>query len=352
MIIVDTPRQHAGLRQLHEAVHDHLAGAVQTAFERRQITDARRQVVVAGTHGRQGGAIVRVVALAQLQRVHQCIRQRADTDLQGSTIAHQGARVQAQGELDHVHRFARQGEQCLPAGAIVQHDIEEIRVDFRLVADERQVRMHHADHQRPRRAGRGDAIQQIGSHIRIARETVALASAFSAHRDQLREQVDSGTDQIACDMGVVHADVVALGLRDTEHGAGLQIELMHADVLGQRIGVLCCNVIQVRIIRAEVPGKKRLKKPPLQFALRVRPRQRQCCIQSHAQAGIRGDAPVKRIEQHVRLAQAQRHRHAQIAVRMLEHALDAGFDILNKRSLPAHSRFPVVRRTSSQIAHR
>ncbi len=143
--------------------------------------NARSKIMIGRTNRGNSVAIVRVVLVPQLQRIDQRIGQRTDADLQGAAVTHQRACMQAEREFSHIDRFARQREQCFPACRVVEHDIEEVHVNFCIVADERQIRMDHAHHQRPRaRPAGGNAIEQIRGDIGIGCKAVTRVPAIFA----------------------------------------------------------------------------------------------------------------------------------------------------------------------------
>ena len=336
---VDAARENAGLGQMHETVHEHFAGAIQPTRKPIHTADARAQTVRTGgvrTKRGQGIAIVRVVALAQQQRMYQRIGQGANADLQGAAVAHQGARVQADRIFGRIDRLAWQREQGVTAGLIEQQRAEESRIDLRFVADEGQVRMHDADHEWPRDTGGLHLLDQVDGDVRVAGQAVAHLPCLFARGDQLHDHIYPAFDQIACDVGVIQACIVTLRRGDTEHRAGLQIELADAHVRRQRAGMLSCDIGQIGIVRAEMPGEERFEKTPLQIGLGFGPGQRQRGIQIQAQRRIARHAPIDRVEQNVRLAQTQRRGHAQFSAGHGENALDAGVDAGNPFGAGVH----------------
>ncbi len=94
--------------------------------------------------------------------------------------------------------------------------------------------MHHPDDVWTRQTRITHTVEQVGRHIGIARRAVAESAASSRAAIQLHDEIDATIDEIARDMRVVHARVVALRRFDAEHRPRLQIELLHADVSGQR----------------------------------------------------------------------------------------------------------------------
>ena len=75
-------------------------------------------------------------------------------------------------------------------------------------------------------------------------------------------------------MRVIHADVVALRLPDAEHRAGLQIELVDADIFRQPVLLLRGDVGEIGIVRAEMTSHERPDETFFQIAFYARTRER------------------------------------------------------------------------------
>ena len=86
--------------------------------------------------------------------------------------------------------------------------------------------------------------------------------------------------QIARDMGVVLADVAALGTARMQQCPGLHVELVYLDVRRQRITRLVQGVLRVDLIGPEMPLQERLEETLFQPRRRLRPGQRQRRVQT------------------------------------------------------------------------
>jgi hypothetical protein len=265
------------------------------------------------TEGVQRRAVVCIALVPHQQPIHEGIGQGTDADLERAAVAHERAGLQAEGELDDLHRLARQREQRVRAGRIVEQHVEEGLIDLGLVADKGQHRVNDSDHQRPRPPARRDRVQQILRHVGIARETPALAAGFVPPRYQHRDDVDAHLGQVACRVGVVQADVLTLCVVVAEHRAGLEIELADPHVGRQPTGAARLDVLQVGIAGTEVALEKRPEETPLEIGRGRRPCQREGGIEVQSERGFRDRPAVERIEQHVRLAEPERRRHPQTA---------------------------------------
>ena len=140
-IVKHQATQDAGLSQMHESIHDHLAGSVQAALERRVTPNALRQrrSLVASFQTIQDLPIVRVALMPQDQGLYQGIGKRSDSNLQGATIGNQGACMQADRIFDVIDILARQREQAMRTACILKHEIQHpapVR-DVRVASKER-----------------------------------------------------------------------------------------------------------------------------------------------------------------------------------------------------------------------
>ena len=130
-VIVHLALDHAGLHQPAEALVEHFAAAIQADLERIQSADFLHQRVAGQLRIQrmQHAPVARVVGVAQHQRMAECISQRADADLQGATVAHQRAGIQANGVVGIADRLPRQPEQRRVRWWRGDHQIEERHID-------------------------------------------------------------------------------------------------------------------------------------------------------------------------------------------------------------------------------
>ena len=97
--------------------------------------------------------------------MHEGVGQGTDADLERAAVAHQRAGLEAESELDDLHRLARQGEQRVRARRIVQQQVEESFPHLGLVADEGQRGVDDSNNQRPRPPVGRHRVQQVLSDV-------------------------------------------------------------------------------------------------------------------------------------------------------------------------------------------
>ena len=114
---------------------------------------------------------------------------------------------------------------------------------------------------------RRDALQhrqEVQGDIRVAGQA-QLARPLGMPRHQLGHRVDALGIDVAGDVAVVATDVVLLRRRAVQQAAGLQVELLDADVRRQFVAAQGVQVIQLRVV-GEDPFGERLEETPLQVA--------------------------------------------------------------------------------------
>ncbi len=243
---------HAALDQLAEAFVEHLAAAEQADRERRQSAAFLhcRVRLQRRIQCRQHLPVARIVGMPQHQRMAQRIGQRTDADLQRAAIAHQRARIQADGVVGIGHRLPRQSEQARIRTRRGDRHVEERRLHRRAAADPRQLRIDLGDQQRPRQAAPAHRVQRVLGDVVVARERQARAVGFARHL--LHDQVGRALRHRIGRMRVVEAGVVALRLRRMQQRAGLHIEFFHLDMRRQRIALQRLHILQFREVVAEM----------------------------------------------------------------------------------------------------
>ena len=147
--------------------------------------------------------------MAQDQRVAERIGQRADADLQRAAVAHQCAGVQADGVVGVCHGLARQREQTRRGGGMFKHDVEKSGRHRAGAVEPWQVRVNFGDQHRSRFAQANTFVEQVEAEVGVAAQAQARAAGFA--RDLLHQGIGATRRDRAGDMGVVEADVVALG---------------------------------------------------------------------------------------------------------------------------------------------
>ena len=106
--------------------------------------------------------------------------------------------------------------------------------------------------------------QEVQGDIRVAGQA-QLARPLGMPRHQLGHRVDALGVDVAGDVAVVATDVVLLRRRTVQQAAGLQVELLDADVRRQFVAAQGVQVIQLRVV-GEDPFGERLEETPLQVA--------------------------------------------------------------------------------------
>ena len=318
---------HAGLDQSLEALVDHLAAAVQADGERVEATAGEhgRMLLQRGIEGGQDAPVGGVVGVAQHQCVAQRIGERADADLQRAAISDQRTGIQADGVIDVGYRLARQPEQGRIRARWGDDDVEVGLVHRRGAADPGQVRIDLGHQQGARQAARHDGIDGILGQVVVARERQPRAARFA--RDLLHDHVERAVGECPGNVCVVEAGVQALRGGGAEQRSALHVELLHLHVRGQRVALHRLHVIQPREVLAEMPRGERLHESSLQSAATRRRIERQRGVERPRARRVRYAAPVKRIEQAVRLADAERCAHAQRPVGVGKDQVDGFVEI-------------------------
>ena len=120
--------------------------------------------------------------------------------------------------------------------------------------------MHDADDQRLGHAGPRHAVEQIKGDIRVAGKTVTGGSIAHAPCHRLHHHIDPGIGNITCNLRVVQADVVALRSARLQHGARLEVELVHVHIRRQTVCLHGGHVFESRVVEAKLSLKERLGK--------------------------------------------------------------------------------------------
>src|SRR5437588_203500 len=145
--LVHAAAQDPGTMELEQLIDEHLGAGVQTRRERRLAAgcgEEGRGVRRAerGERGAPGG----VLLMPQQQRVHQRVAHLADADLQRAAIAHQGARVDADGVIHRAERGVGRAEQVVVVARTVDEEVEATWRDQRPTGHEGHLRVRLAHH--------------------------------------------------------------------------------------------------------------------------------------------------------------------------------------------------------------
>ena len=248
---------HPGLHQPAETLVEHFAAAVQADLERVQSADLLYQRMAGQLRIQrvQHAAVACVVGVAQYQCVAECIGQGADADLQGATVAHQGAGIQADGVVGVGHRLPWQAEQRRIRRWRGDDQIEEGHVHRGRAAQIGQLRIDLGDQQRAWQAACGHRVQRVLGDVVVAGQR--KASVVRAHRHFLHDHLRRALRYRVGSVGVVEAGVAGLRLSRTEQGTGLHVELFHLHVCRQRVAGDCIGVGQAREVFTEMAGRER-----------------------------------------------------------------------------------------------
>ena len=168
--------------------------------------------------------------------------------------------MQADRVFREVDRVARQREQRLVWPGAVDQRIEEVRRNLGCAAEERQVGMDDADHQRALSAACRNRFECVEREIGIARQAVLDGIAVRARGDELHDCMQSRVfGQVARDVRVVGTRVTTLRLPGMHHRAGLEVELLDLHVRRKPVHLEVRDVVEARIVGAELTREERLR---------------------------------------------------------------------------------------------
>ena len=102
---------------------------------------------------------------------------------------------------------------------------------------------------------------------------------------------------------------------------------MHADVCRQSAGAHGSDIVQMRVVLAELTLQEGLGKAALEVARGCRHCQGQGGVNGEAALTVRGDAPIQGVDQPVGLAQAKRRGHDDVVATGVEDFIDTAFDV-------------------------
>src|SRR3546814_14611549 len=127
-----------------EAVDEHFGRAVDAITKGVETADRVNQLSVARLDAGilDQAAILRILLVAQLERMNDGIAETADAELQRAVVADQRARVQADRIVGRSERHFRCGEKRRCVERMVPHAIEAVGSDFGHVPKQRQVWMY------------------------------------------------------------------------------------------------------------------------------------------------------------------------------------------------------------------
>ena len=225
-----------------------------------------------------------------------------------------------------VDRHVRRGEQPAAFHRRVDQQVEYRLLDLGVARQVGQVIVDHADGD-DGLAGGATLLQhrqEVQGDIRVAGQA-QLARPLGMPRHQLGHRVDALGVDVAGDVAVVATDVVLLRRRAVQQTAGLQVELLDADVRRQFVAAQGVQVIQLRVV-GEDPFGERLEEAPLQVAGGGGTPQGKRGIQRQLALRQGPQALVERVDQAVGLAQPEGQAHADRALDGLQQVIDCGVD--------------------------
>ncbi|HEX3911963.1 MAG TPA: hypothetical protein VHW71_00535 [Steroidobacteraceae bacterium] len=206
--------------------------------------------------------------MAQLQAVDHGIAKRADADLQRAAVAHQTGAIQADCMVGRAQALIGGREQIVLIAGVFDQRVEGFRRHSRRPEHERHLSIDLADdHDLPPRLPlRRQMREQVQGDIGIRPKAVFAAALDTAFCDQLCDDVDPPGGNIARNMRVIAADIVALRMCNAEQCARLQEKLYDLHIVGYTGAMQIGEVIE-RHIGPEQPDHQRLEEAPLQLAL-------------------------------------------------------------------------------------
>ncbi|MCY1425450.1 hypothetical protein D9M71_412380 [compost metagenome] len=128
---------------------------------------------------------------------------------------------------------------------------------------------------------------------------------FGGGGHQLGDQVQALGVDITCGVAVVAADVVLLGRFAVQQAAGLHEELFDPNIGWQRVVAQVCEVTELFVVSEDTLDEG-FEKAPLQAIAQWRAAEGKCGIDGQAPFGQLAYAGVKRVDEGIGFAQAQR----------------------------------------------
>jgi hypothetical protein len=261
--------------------------------------------VVGGTEPGNDLPKTGVVAVAQDQRIGHRVADGADADLERAAIGDQSRRVNAGGmirQADRPFRYAEQRE----AFAVAQHVVELGRVDLRITAHPGHFVVHFGDE--PERGPPVPArLEQRQGDIGIAAEIELSVVGFLFFSNELSDDIHIRIEDVTEHVGIVRGNMVLLCRRHAQPLAGRQEELTHLDVVRHVAAAHVGGVVQGHVF-CEQPLGDRLDETAFQFAAPFRRVERQRGENGQRHRAVDARAPIDRIHQGIRLADAERQR--------------------------------------------
>ena len=200
-----------------------------------------------------------VLLVAQQQGIDDGVAEFADADLQCAAIAHQAARVQADGVVDGGQRGIRWREQVVVVARMVEQQVEGVRAHVGRAEHEGHLAVYLAQHHD--RLSGGAQLRELGDEIDgdigVAAEADFGGAAHHSPGDHVSDHVDATRQQLARHVRVVRRQIVRLRVRGIEQRPGLEEELDDAHICRHRAGAHRLQVVEFRVV-AEDARRQRL----------------------------------------------------------------------------------------------
>lgn len=142
----------------------------------------------------------------------------------------------------------------------------------------------------------------------------------------MSNDIDATIDQRLDGMTVIRAHMLLLSIRRTEIRARGEVEFGDFNVGWQAAGTDRCTVLQRLVARVQ-PFGYRLEKALFEQAFSNRDTGRECSKDLELQAAIVDRAAIQRIDESIRLADAQRNSENDSRTDSGQYFVDAGVDI-------------------------
>ncbi len=308
---------------------------MQSDRKRLALAQSRRGAI-GRVEPRHEAAELRVLAVAQDERLRHRVAERSDADLQRAPIGHSAGGVEAGGIFRKPDRLARRSDQGEVGARSLQHQVEFARGNVRVAGHERELGIDLAYHQKvgnsPFAAG-----QRVEREIGIAAQAEAGFAAAYLLCDELGDHIYPAIEQIAEHVGIIGADVITLGGGHGKPRPCLEEELINFDVGREVVAVKRDGISEIGIT-AEQPLCHGLNESPLELGPAARPLQRERGEDAQPDRGIRRRARKQRIGDVIGFAESQRQRQHDVLAHTGDDRCDETIGIFERNRRAAVTR--------------
>ena len=318
VIVRDRAAQDAPFQEIEHAVREHFAARIKAGFEGIEPADrcGRFALFRPGERIDRGAVGIRRL-VAQPDRPTDRVGQGPDPQLQRAAIADKTGGPQTDGVVGQAHAGRRNGEERIAAR--IQERVEPVGRHRRFVPQEGQVRIDLAQdgHRLARCLAGPQRRHHVQGQVGIAGQAVAVTAGLGRHH--LGDHIKPRIQDFATGMGIIGADIIALGIGIAQQPARRQEELLHRDIRGQRSrapgpGIVKLGIALIKTLR------DRTKQAVGQRIGRLGHFQAEGCIDGQVEGRVGTGPAVKGIGQMIGLAERQRQaQHDALA--------DAGNDL-------------------------